>query len=104
MIISIDYDNTYTVDPVLWDQFIKNAISKGHTVYCISARSEPMMEDAKNTIGKIIGPANCFGTNFEPKKSFMWKNHKIKIDVWIDDTPEYITDITYGGLIMPYSP
>jgi hypothetical protein len=104
MIISIDYDNTYTVDPELWDQFAKNAILRNHTVYCVSARSENMMADAKNSIGQIIGPANCFGTNFQPKKDFMWNNHKIKIDVWIDDTPEYITNTTYSGLIMPYNP
>jgi len=36
MKLSIDYDDTYTKDPILWDLFAQNAITRGHTVYCVS--------------------------------------------------------------------
>lgn len=94
MIIAIDYDHTYTNDPELWDEFARNAIKRKHSVYCVSARAESMMDDAKNTIGKVIGPANCFGTNLHPKREFMLNNHNIRIDVWVDDTPSFIDSVS----------
>jgi hypothetical protein len=106
MIIALDYDDTYTKDPHLWDEFARYSISRGHIVYCVSARAEHHMDDPKNTIGKIIGPDKCFGTNIQPKKHFMWENHKIRIDVWIDDMPWFIDgdqSMLFGGS-MPYQP
>jgi len=97
MIIAIDYDHTYTNDPQLWDEFSRNALSRNHTVYCVSSRDERTMDDAKNTIGKVIGPANCFGTNLHPKREFMIKNHNIYIDVWVDDTPDTIVESHWYG-------
>jgi len=35
MIISVDYDETYTRDKILWDSFIKQAKARGHTVLCV---------------------------------------------------------------------
>jgi hypothetical protein len=40
MLISLDYDNTYTLDPKFWDMFVKNAISSGHRVICCTMRYE----------------------------------------------------------------
>lgn len=40
MIISVDYDETYTRDKILWDSFIKQAKMRGHTVLCVTARCE----------------------------------------------------------------
>jgi hypothetical protein len=101
MNISLDFDDTYTKDPVLWDNFAKNAINLGHKVYCVSARGTQHMDDPKHTIGRIIGPDNCFGTGLRPKRHFMWHVHSIKIDVWIDDMPELIVDEQIEGLYMP---
>ena len=62
MILSIDYDNTYTADPLLWDQFIVNALERGHTVYCVSFRPEIDMVEPRQTVGRLIGSAFCYGT------------------------------------------
>lgn len=96
MNISIDFDNTYTKDPKLWDRFAADAMSRGHQVYCVSARGIQHMDEPKRTIGQIIGPENCFGTNLLPKRSYMWNTHKIKIDVWIDDIPDMIVEQDLG--------
>lgn len=98
MIISIDFDDTYTKDPKLWDRFASDAIFRGHKVYCVSARSIQDMDEPKRTIGLIVGPENCIGTNLQPKREFMWKLMKIKVDVWIDDMPEMIVERDVTGL------
>lgn len=90
-VIAVDFDNTYTADPMLWDAFIKNALSRGHTVYCVSARSEKEMTKPRKTIGLLIGEKNCIGTCFKPKKEFM-RSLNIYVNIWIDDSPEMIVD------------
>jgi len=69
MNISIDYDDTYTKDPLMWNWFAQQALDRGHKVYCVSARGTQHMDDPKNTIGRIIGAENCFGTGLRPKRS-----------------------------------
>lgn len=100
MNLSLDYDQTYTKDPLLWNWFAQEAMNRGHQVYCISARSVNDMDEPKMTIGRVIGVENCFGTNLLPKKSFMLNMHKIKIDVWIDDTPEMIVESDMGLIVF----
>ena len=41
LVISLDYDRTYTADPGLWDQFIALARSRGHEVVCVTGRNGP---------------------------------------------------------------
>jgi hypothetical protein len=100
MKISIDYDDTYTKDPLLWNWFAKEAMERGHQVYCVSARGEQHMEDPRNTLGLVVGAENCFGTGLRPKREFMLQVHKIKIDIWIDDMPEMIVE-QIDGLYIP---
>lgn len=90
MKISIDYDETYTRDPVFWNGFIQNALDCGHEVYCVSARDVRHMDDVEFTVGRLIGAKNCIGTSMQPKREFMWREKDIYIDVWIDDQPEMI--------------
>lgn len=40
MIISIDYDLTYTLDPHFWNAFVKLAVDCGHKVIMITGRSK----------------------------------------------------------------
>lgn len=40
MLIALDYDGTYTADPVFWETFIVSARVHGHTVVCITMRHE----------------------------------------------------------------
>lgn len=93
MIISIDYDDTYTRDPTLWDTFILAALKRGHTVWCVSARhNEGPMQDVRDSIGRIIGHKRCVGTNGVAKRDHLFKVHGVYADVWIDDMPNTVTD------------
>ena len=100
MNISIDFDDTYTKDPIFWDTFCLNAFRSGHSVYCVSARPEAHMDKVRETVGKIIGSNKCFGTGLKPKREWMRVNTNISIDVWIDDTPEAIVSDHYSKLIL----
>lgn len=83
MIISLDYDCTYTRDKILWDSFIEQAKSRGHTVYCVTARcssydSHEVKEDLQHLVDGI------YFTCGQPKEKFMF-DLGICIQVWVDD-------------------
>ena len=65
MIISIDFDDTYTKDPDFWDEVCKLAIQKKHTVYCVSARYEKYMPKVRTglLLGKILASVPHFSPN-----------------------------------------
>lgn len=88
MIISLDYDDTFTKDPVFWSQFIKLANEHGHMVYGVTMRypeecRDPAFIDYANKVNTV------FPTSRKGKKEFM-SDVGIWIDVWIDDRPEFI--------------
>jgi hypothetical protein len=93
MILAIDFDETYTRDPALWDLFLSAAMARGHRVLCVSARHERQMGEVRDTIGRLIGPEACFGTGRTPKRRFMAEVADTHVDVWIDDAPESVVEI-----------
>jgi len=90
MILSLDYDDTYTRDPQFWDTFIASAQHSGHTVYCVTLRSSEYggREVREALASKVDG---IFFTNSNGKASYM-AALGIWIDVWIDDMPRLIYD------------
>lgn len=93
MIIAIDFDETYTRDPMLWDAFLAAAAARGHRLYCVSARHERQMDQVREAVGRIIGPEACFGTGGASKRRFMADVVDTYVDVWIDDAPESVVEI-----------
>jgi hypothetical protein len=91
MNISVDFDETYTRDPELWDLFIELAKHRGHEVYCITARPPTKInkDEVYDTIGKRIGKENCLFTDAMAKAKFAY-DKGIHIDVWIDDLPSNV--------------
>lgn len=89
MNIAIDFDDTYTRDPQLWDNFISLALQSGHNVYCVTARANPNDEEVLGSIGQMVGRNNCYFTAMQGKRAYMNAN-KIIIHVWIDDMPDMI--------------
>lgn len=89
MNISLDYDETYTRDPIAWDQFISLMKSRGHTVYCVTLRSSELHESLE-VMNDLNGKVDAiFFTNRSAKRSFM-SNQGLWIDIWIDDMPIFI--------------
>lgn len=93
MIISIDYDNTYTTAPTLWDDFIRLSLAVGHTVICTTARPEVMGQVVLDSIGRLVPVIFAGG---EWKREVALKRG-YKVDVWVDDMPEYVGPQTIIG-------
>jgi hydroxymethylpyrimidine pyrophosphatase-like HAD family hydrolase len=86
MIIAIDYDNTYTAAPELWNEMIKLFQSSGHTIICVTARPEIMGQSVLDSIGKLV-PVVFAGAEWKREAA---EKRGYKVNVWIDDSPEYI--------------
>lgn len=91
MIISIDYDDTYTADVAFWQQYITLAQNHGHRVICVTSREGS--DGNKHT----VLPTNSNGhripvyfTNQTAKRWYMETVWRTEVDVWIDDLPERI--------------
>lgn len=84
MNIGIDYDDTYTRHPEMWDKVIRDMRSFGHKVYLVTWRSEAESAEIYRKLGdKLDGvyPSNRVG-----KFAYMYAMG-IRIDVVIDDNP-----------------
>jgi hypothetical protein len=90
MIIALDFDQTYTLDPPAWDAFIKEMSFWDATIHIVTVRHEYW--DAHPLLDRLEDEFNLkvFFTDGRAKKEFM-EGLGIKIDVWIDDRPQTIT-------------
>lgn len=86
MNIGLDFDDTYTRDPAMWDMLIPLIQARGHKVYCVTGRTPEEGRNVLVTLGKIIGEDHCYFTSRQSKKNYMFKMN-ICIDVWVDDNP-----------------
>lgn len=87
MIISLDYDSTYTCDPEGWDQFIKLMRGRGHKVYCVTMRYETEAQPVKDALATKVDCIVCTGRR--AKRPFMYRLG-IHVSVWVDDEPGWI--------------
>ncbi len=88
MNISLDYDNTYTVDPECWKKVIRSFQSSGHKVFCVTMRSKELDYHKDFDLLELLGVKNVFCDGVSKRR--VTEDLGIKIDVWIDDTPEGI--------------
>ena len=84
MLIALDYDGTYTEDPLLWQGFIRNAKRSGHQVICVTMRSHlAFMDDV------LTQSVEVYCTNLKAKSNFI-QDLGIYPDIWIDDNPVWL--------------
>jgi len=88
MNISLDFDETYTRDPILWLQFIKAATDRGHKVYCVTMRTPEEGAEVIHELSRFV--EKIIFTSRKAKKDFCYYEHNINIDVWIDDMPLFV--------------
>lgn len=86
MNIAIDYDDTYTLNPNLWNQIIEIFMKQNNNVYCVTKRYEDNAEDIVEAFANINVPIiYAIKSKLEAVSEA-----GIKIDVWIDDKPQSI--------------
>lgn len=85
MIFSLDYDGTYTADPELWLNFVKQAQERGHTIVCITMRYpyENVMDP------RLTELVNVVYTSRKAKKQEA-KMQGVVPNIWIDDNPDWL--------------
>jgi hypothetical protein len=84
MNISLDFDDTYTRDPLLWDNFVASARRHGHYVYVVTMRYKEEGDDVIKALQENVD--QIIFTGRMAKKPYLAKM-MIHIDVWIDDNP-----------------
>jgi hypothetical protein len=92
MIIAIDFDGTFTVDPRTWRSVIRTLVDAGHTVICATARTQSNANDhdlSEATGVKVV----CCGV--EVCKRVACARAGYNVAVWIDDCPEAIDRAIY---------
>lgn len=89
MKIALDYDGTYSADPLFWNAFIAQSINDGHEVRIVTARDERFDRTAKLVeLEKRIPVVYCRGV---AKKWYMTHfGDGFVPDIWIDDRPQSI--------------
>lgn len=87
MIICIDYDNTYTADPALWNSFLQQAKKRGHTIICATMRYEIEGEEVKTYLTDKVD--RIIFTDRKAKLLYL-QSLGINPDVWIDDNPSWL--------------
>lgn len=93
-VIALDFDCTFTSDIEFWRGFVESATKRGHTVLCVTGRTEsPEKRQEVETIFGAATVARLGGIifcNHTPKRPCAqaagWA-----INIWIDDFPEAIT-------------
>ena len=86
MNIALDFDDTYTRDPQLWDLFISQAKDRQHDIRIVTFRKRSMTDPALDWLSQILP---VIFTEYQQKRAF---TNRIgwNVDVWIDDSPEFI--------------
>lgn len=88
LLIGLDYDNTFTADPVFWEDFIKLAENYGHKVICVSSRRDSRF-DREELSAALPSTVEIFLVSNIQKNDYV-KAAGYNVDIWIDDSPEYI--------------
>lgn len=88
LVIAIDFDDTFTADPVLWADFISQALLRGHRVYCVTARrdDEENLEQLQETFATYDLSIPIVFCNMGSKLWTM-EQRGVKVNIWIDDAP-----------------
>lgn len=91
MIVALDYDGTYTVDPDTFDQVVHlfNRSGSGNKVMFVTYRSR----DRAQGNADIEEDAERLGLDIIYTNGLQ-KKDMIEADIWIDDKPELIPTLT----------
>lgn len=88
--IALDFDDTFTADPDLWNSFIASAKKRGHTIIIATMRHPSECARVFEMV-KGVDHANMFFTGRCAKKPFI-EARGVFPDIWIDDNPRYILE------------
>ena len=90
MNIGLDFDDTFTRDPIGWTAVVNLLASRGHSVFLVTWRNE---EEAIEVTCEMdywqVSVEGIYATDRKAKETFMFSKG-IRIDVWVDDNPRAV--------------
>lgn len=86
MLVALDFDGTYTLDPELWNNVIDMFKRADHNVICVTMRYPEEGSEVELTIGKRC---DIIYTSRLAKEPYL-NNLGIYPNIWIDDYPAFI--------------
>lgn len=86
--IAIDYDETYTASPELWDSFILHALELGHKPFICTYRDDRYDKDEDLLFLEEV--VEVVYTRGVAKKWWCEQFGPGDVSIWIDDKPERI--------------
>jgi hypothetical protein len=91
VIFGIDYDGTFSRDPVGFAAVIGLLRSRGHVCICVTGRSDEGIWGAEvkrgiNGLMPIVFTAGAWKASAAERAGY-------KVDVWIDDMPEGVREL-----------
>jgi uncharacterized protein len=91
LLISIDYDRTFSAAPGLWRSFIEDATNRGNRVICVTRR-EPSDENRETLRTAFAGVdvSEVILCGAQQQKRQAAEASGLQVDIWIDDSPETI--------------
>jgi len=87
MLLALDYDDTYTRDPVFWDLMIALAKSRGHSVICATMRYPHEGAEVRAALGDKV--EDIVFTGRKAKHDAVYDAGYMP-SVWIDDNPQFV--------------
>ena len=92
LVVSLDYDGTFSDNPVLWSDVVRVLALAGAKVVCISNRidTEENRMLLRSHLPDAVETVICCGAL--PKANAAFDN-SISVDVWIDDNPARIKNV-----------
>lgn len=89
MLLALDYDETYTRDPIFWDEVITLANKRGHSVICATMRcTDPWESD--EVVAALSGKVEDIVFTDRKAKFKAVYDAGYMPSVWIDDSPNFI--------------
>ena len=88
MIISMDFDNTFSLAPEDWLDFMLMMRKRGHEVIVVTGRRENVYPEDFDIFHQY--GFKVYKTKWLAKRVYMREVEGIEVDVWIDDCPEAI--------------
>lgn len=100
MTIALDFDNTYSLHPLVWNDVIDQFQRSGFRVIMVTDRSAQHENSDLYRAVKFSGISEVFFTDNQPKKPFL-AVLGIHPNIWIDDDP---ASIDPHGRLQPCDP
>tara|TARA_R110000868_G_scaffold20396_3_gene86378 strand:+ start:1002 stop:1331 length:330 start_codon:yes stop_codon:yes gene_type:complete len=88
--IALDFDETYTADPEMWDLFVYLSQQRNHNVTFVTYRDSRYENADIRTAAAKLGIEIVFTGGKQ-------KQHCYDADIWIDDSPETIVNFETLG-------